>query len=201
MPRFTLVKELLDGGQLGDLRSASVRNQRIADPSDAELPWRVRPEISGGGHFVDLGSHTLDVLDWLLGPITSCSGVAVNRGGHYRAEDLVTAVFSLASGVEGVGLWNYDAAESADEVEIAGTTGSVRFSSFGAEPLRLRTPAGERQIEAPYPETVQLPLIQTVVDALTGRGESPSTGRTGLRTARVIDAILTDYRRDHRITY
>ena len=32
--------------------------------------WRVDPEISGGGHFVDLGSHTLDLLDWLLGPVT-----------------------------------------------------------------------------------------------------------------------------------
>ena len=41
---------------------------------------------------------------------------------------------------------------------------------------------------------MQLPLIQTVVDALTGRGECPSTGRTALRTARVIDTLLAGYR-------
>jgi hypothetical protein len=47
-----------------------------------------------------------------------------------------------------------------------------------------------REISAPYPTTVQLPLIQTVVDALTGRGECPSTGRSALRTARAVDSIL-----------
>jgi hypothetical protein len=48
---------------------------------------------------------------------------------------------------------------------------------------------------------VQLPLIQAVVNALTGHGESPSTGRSALRTARVIDNLLSDYRESHGITY
>ena len=71
---------------------------------------------------------------------------------------------------------------------------SLRFSSFGEEPLRLTTSTGLHEIPAPYPATVQLPLIQTVVDALTGRGECPSTGRSALRTARVVDAVLAGYR-------
>ena len=54
---------------------------------------------------------------------------------------------------------------------------------------------------APYPETVQLPLIQAVVNALTGHGESPSTGQSALRTARVIDSLLSDYRESHGINY
>ncbi|MDX6320384.1 MAG: hypothetical protein QOF52_242 [Propionibacteriaceae bacterium] len=202
MPRFEMIKKLLDSGQIGEVRSVVIRNQRPADPVEgAELPWRVRPEISGGGHFVDLGSHTLDALDWMLGPIGSCSGVAVNRAGRYPAEDLVTGVFSFESGVQGVGLWDYDAAQHLDEVEIIGTAGTVRFSSFGAEPVRITTGEQERLIDAPYPEAVQLPLIQKVVDALTGRGESPSTGRSAVRTARVIDTLLADYRRAHDLAY
>jgi predicted dehydrogenase len=31
--------------------------------------WRLTAEASGGGLFVDLGSHQLDLLDYLLGPI------------------------------------------------------------------------------------------------------------------------------------
>jgi len=58
-----------------------------------------------------------------------------------------------------------------------------------------------QQIEAPYPETVQLPLIQTVVNALTGHGESPSNGHSAVRTARVIDTLLADYRDSHGINY
>ena len=97
------------------------------------------PRLSGGGHFVDLGSHILDLLDWLLGPVTHAAGVATNRGGRYRAEDLVTGVLSFGSGVEGVGVWNYDSFQHQDQIEIIGTAGALRFSCFAEEPLRLVT--------------------------------------------------------------
>jgi predicted dehydrogenase len=192
MPRFATVKELLDSGRIGQLRSVNIRNEQ---PSEADHEgWRVNPEISGGGYFVDLGSHILDLLDWLLGPVTYAAGIATNHGARYQAEDLVTGVFSFRSGVEGVGVWNYDSFQHKDQVEIIGTAGALRFSCFAEEPLRLRTSGGLEQIEAPYPETVQQPLIQTVVNALTGHGESPSTGHSALRTARIIDTLLSDYR-------
>ena len=202
MPRFVTVKELFDSDRIGLLRSVSIRNERPAPAGEVDQEgWRVDPEISGGGHFVDLGSHILDLLDWLLGPVTHSAGIAANRGGRYRAEDLVTGVFSFRSGVEGVGVWNYDSFQYQDHIEIVGTAGALSFSCFADEPVRLLTARGVEQIKAPYPETVQLPLIQTVVDALTGRGESPSNGHSALRTARVIDGLLSDYRDRHGITY
>ena len=202
MPRFVAVKELLDAGRIGQLRSVSIRNERPAAMGEADQEgWRVIPEISGGGHFVDLGSHILDLLDWLLGPVTFAAGIATNRGGRYRAEDLVTGVFSFRSGVEGVGVWNYDSFENRDQIDIIGTDGALRFSCFTDEPLHLFTPRGVEQIPAPYPAIVQLPLIQTVVNALTGYGESPSNGHSAARTARVVDNLLSEYRDSHGITY
>src|SRR5699024_12078343 len=97
-----------------------------------------------------------------------------------------------------LGLWCYAAGEARDEVEIIGSTGSLIFSSFGQEALRLRTAAGTEKIEAPYPPTVQQPLIQAVVDELTGQGTCPSTGESAARTARVVDALLGTYRRAQR---
>jgi predicted dehydrogenase len=200
MPRFAAVKELLDSGRIGGLRSVSIRNERPGQLDDGGRGgWRVHPEISGGGHFVDLGSHILDLLDWLLGPVTYAAGIATNRGARYRAEDLVTGVFSFRSGVSGVGVWNYDSFQHQDQIEIVGTAGAVRFSCFSDEPLRLATSSGVESIEAPYPEIVQLPLIQTVVNALTGHGNSPSNGHSAVRTARVIDDLLADYRDSHGI--
>jgi predicted dehydrogenase len=202
MPRFATVKELLDSGRIGQLRSVSIRNERPGNVDEADHgAWRVDPKISGGGHFVDLGSHILDLLDWLLGPVTHAAGIAANRGGRYPAEDLVTGFFSFRSGVEGVGVWNYDSFQYKDQIEIIGTAGALRFSCFADEPLQLLTPRGVEQIKAPYPATVQLPLIQTVVNALTGHGESPSNGHSAIRTARVIDRLLSDYRQSHGINY
>jgi predicted dehydrogenase len=203
LPRFVKVKELLESGRIGQRRSLSIRNERPAPMGDVadQEGWRVDPEISGGGHFVDLGSHILDLLDWLLGPVTHAVGVAANCGGRYPAEDLVTGVFSFRSGVEGVGVWNYDSFQHQDQIEIIGTAGALRFSCFADEPLQLLTAGGEEKIKAPHPQAAQLPLIQAVVNALTGHGESPSTGRSALRTARVIDTLLSDYRNSHGITF
>ena len=195
MPRFGVVKKLLDGGAIGALRTVSIRLTKApADVTTTGLPWRLRPEISGGGLFVDLGSHTLDLLDWMLGPVTHVSGLAANQAQRYDAEDLVAGTFAFASGVRGVGLWSFDAPEERDEVEITGTTGTLRFSTFGQEPLRVTDAHGTRLIEATYPEHVQQPLIQSVVDSLTGRGTCPSTGESAARTARVVDTLLREYR-------
>ena len=202
LPRFAAVKELLHSGRIGELRSVTVRNERPGQvDGTAGHGWRVDPAISGGGYFVDLGSHTLDLLDWLLGPVVHASGAARNRGGRYPAEDVVTAAFGFGSGVDGVGYWNFDSFRYADDVEVVGTAGSLAFSCFADEPVRLVTARGAEGIHAPNPPVVQLPLIQAVVDALTGRGPAPSDGHSAVRTSRVIDTLLSPYRRAHGISY
>ncbi|WP_454084442.1 Gfo/Idh/MocA family protein [Georgenia sp. Marseille-Q6866] len=195
MPRFVTVKKMLDDGVIGTVHAVAVHASKPAVIDDgADAPWRVRPEVSGGGHFVDLASHTLDLLDHLLGPVATVTGHATRFGRATLAEDVVSASFQLESGALGSGLWSYGTQEERDEVRILGSAGSLQFSTFGEEPIVLTTADGERRIEAPYPATVQLPLIQTVVDELTGLGTCPSTGPSALRTARVVDALLADYR-------
>ncbi|WP_203567514.1 Gfo/Idh/MocA family protein [Aestuariimicrobium ganziense] len=217
MPRFVTVKELLDEGRLGRVHAVTVRVQRpasraviepgasapaAATPVEGELEWRIIPEVSGGGHFVDLASHTLDLLDHLLGPLDQVQGQAETLAGVSCAEDTVVATWRHASGVLGGGLWSFTAGQPRDEVEIIGEVATLKFSSFAAEPLVLETGDGTELIEAPYPEHVQQPLIQNIVDVLTGHAESAiSTGESGARTARVIDTVLADHRRRNGIRF
>ena len=202
MPRFVKIKEMLDSGAIGEVRAAEVRLQLSASPSDVgDIPWRVRPEVSGGGYFVDMGSHTLDFLDWMLGPITKVAGSAANQAGRYPAEDIVSAAFEFESGVQGAGMWCFSGAQEVDSVNLVGSKGSLRFASFDGSPLHLTTEKGEEVLEAPYPETVQQPLIQEVVDALTGQGACSSTGESALRTAKVVDILLEEYRRKGGISF
>ena len=203
MPRFVQARALLEAGRIGSVRSVSVRNQRPAPDPSAAIAWRVQPQVSGGGFFVDLASHTLDLLDAWFGPIVRVDGAAANPsgGGPDVAETLVTASYSHASGVEGVGLWDYDAAESRDEIEVIGSGGTMRLSTFGSEPIELLVHGRVELIDAPYPEVVQLPLIQTVVDALVSGAPTPSTGSSALRTAQVIDTLLAGYRARHSVHF
>ncbi|GAA3700070.1 Gfo/Idh/MocA family oxidoreductase [Microlunatus aurantiacus] len=199
MPRFATAVELVRSGRIGAVRSVVVRHQRPADRPSSSLPWRLDPQMSGGGHFVDLASHTLDWLDFLLGPVTDVSGAAAGPDGPV-AETQVVARLSFGD-VLGVGLWDYDAAESCDLIELVGDAGTLQLSTFGTEPLRLTTAHGTTEIPGAYPPVVQEPLISNVVASLRGEADPLSTGASALRTARVIDSILAEHRRTHHLVF
>ena len=197
LPRFVRVKELVDAGAIGEVRAVQVTLTQPPEafPTDpAALPWRVVPEIAGGGLFLDLASHTIDLLDELCGPIESAHGHAVNQAKLYPAEDAVVGSFRFASGVVGTGLWSFVADTRRDTVEILGTRGRICFATFDEEPIVIEDGSGRNEIRVPHPPHVQQPLIQSVVDELCGRGVCPSTGRSGLRTAKVLDSLLADFR-------
>lgn len=190
LPYFLKVKELVEDGAIGAVRSAHItllQKPLVADP--ARLPWRVEPTISGGGLFFDLASHQLDFLDFLFGPIERASGAVANRAGLYPAEDTVSAAFQFASGLTGSGSWCFCAAESRDRIELIGESGQIDFSTFSFAPIALRN-SGEHTFDIAPPAHVQLPLVQTVVDALLGKGHCPSTGQSGARASAVMEQIV-----------
>jgi predicted dehydrogenase len=140
-----------------------------------------------------MGSHTLDFLDYLLGPIRTARGLATNQAKRYTAEDTVAAAFEFESGVEGSGLWWFDSPTLVDRTEILGTRGRVAFASFDEAPVLLQIGSETTEFTIPHPPHVQQSLIQTVVDHLNGVGRCPSTGETAIRTTRVLDEILASY--------
>jgi predicted dehydrogenase len=195
--RFLKIKDLLDAQAIGDVRFVSMTLYAKPRPEELDsvnLPWRVIPEIAGGGRFVDLGSHMFDFLDFALGPILEVRGFAANQQDLFRAEDMVSAAFVFESGVHGAGLWNFGSFDEVDVTEIVGSQGKISFSTYGADPVVLTTGDGVTEFEIKSPEHIQQPLIQTVVDTLNGTGACPSTGESAARTTWVLDQILADYR-------
>jgi predicted dehydrogenase len=192
LPRFLKIKELVNSEAIGRVRFVSVAlYQPAGNLSLSTLPWRVVPEISGGGLFVDLASHTLDFLDYVFGPIASVQGCAANQDGRYEAEDVVTGLFQFESGVQGIGVWCFTAAEKSDSVRIVGSGGEISFSTFDDRPILLKTAAGLTEYSVPNPPHIQQPLIQTIVDELRECGVCPSTGETAARTSWVMDQMLS----------
>ncbi|MFP3719484.1 Gfo/Idh/MocA family oxidoreductase [Niallia circulans] len=191
LPRFLKIKEIVDSGLLGDIRF--VRTIQYQPPLKDDQAWRVQPELAGGGLFLDLASHTLDILDFLLGPIKEAEGFATNQNGSYEAEDMVTGNYLFESGVHGTGTWCFGAYDHVDENEIVGSKGKLTFATFGNGPITLTTSEGTEEWVIENPRHIQQPMIQLMVDELTGKGTSPSTGESGARTNWVMDQLIKGY--------
>lgn len=193
LPKFLKIKSLIDANAIGDIRFVNIT---LTQPASADVqsgekrPWRVVPDIAGGGLFVDLASHMLDILDYVLGPIQTATGFATNQAGYYQAEDIVTSTFMFESGVHGVGSWCFTGFEQQDRTEIVGSEGKLTFSTFDDAPIELSTSAGTESFSFTSPPHIQQPLIQTVVDAINETGTCPSTGQSAARTSRVMDQML-----------
>ncbi len=196
LPRFLKVKALLESGVIGQIRMVTITLHWQPSPDEldpANLPWRVIPEIAGGGRYLDLAAHTLDFLDYILGPIRAVEGHAANQAGYYPAEDIVTGSFLFESGVQGTGAWCFTAFDELDVTEIVGSEGKISFASFAEAPVVLTTAEGVTEFQIDHPAHVQQPLIQSVVDELTGQGQCPSTGQSAARTSWVMDQMLQNY--------
>jgi len=196
MPRFLKIKELLDFGAIGEIRTVNIRLAQPveeAEKDEANLPWRVLPEIAGGGKFLDLAAHTLDLFDYYFGPIESASGFAINQGGYYPAEDNVVMTFRFKNDIQGIGSWTFNGYHDLDQNEIIGTKGRLIFSSFSEDPIILENEDGRQEIEFSYPEHVQQPLLEKVAANLLGEGKSPSTGESAARTTAIMDKVIASY--------
>lgn len=194
LPYFQRVKEIINSGQIGQVAYVQVRFTTPPRPEDYQenKPWRLIPDIAGGGYFYDLAAHQLDLLQDFFGVIVRAHGYKTNRAHLYDAEDTVSASFSFENGLVGSGSWCFVGHESAreDRIEVVGDKGMVSFSVFSYEPIRLVTSEGEQFIEVENPDYVQLPLIKSVIEDLQGFGMCRCTSVSATPVNWVMDRIL-----------
>jgi len=98
LPKFKKIKEIIESGAIGEIRFINIvhtlrpGNHPVAPVLKGQpLPWRYKKEVNGGGNFVDMGTHHLDLLDFFFGPVEVLHGEAANTGGLYETEDTVFA--------------------------------------------------------------------------------------------------------------
>lgn len=196
LPYFQKVKEIIENGTIGKVINVQLRfsvpPRDLDYKNEKELPWRLQPDIAGGGYFYDLAPHQIDLLQNIFGVITRAHGYPANRAHLYKAEDTVSACFFFENGVTGSGSWCFVGHESAKEdcIEIIGDKGSLSFSVFTYEPIVLITSEGKQRITVPNPSYVQLPIIKHVIEHLQGIGHCECTSISATPVNWVLDRIL-----------
>ena len=196
LPYFQKVKEIIENGTIGKVINVQIRfsvpPRDLDYKNEKELPWRLQPDIAGGGYFYDLAPHQIDLLQNIFGVITRAHGYPANRAHLYKAEDTVSACFFFENGGTGSGSWCFVGHESAkeDRIEVIGDKGSLSFSVFTYEPIVLITSEGKQSITVPNPSYVQLPMIKHVIEHLQGIGHCDCTSISATPVNWVLDRVL-----------
>lgn len=73
-------REMITEGRIGALYRV---DNVFASPVDMTGRWNVQPMHSGGGVLIDNGTHSVDILRFLLGPIESVRAVETSRDRQY----------------------------------------------------------------------------------------------------------------------
>ena len=195
LPYFARVRELIGGGILGRLLYARVDLHlppRKEDLDAANLPWRVDPEVAGGGYFYDMACHQIDLMQWFFGNPVAVQGMSFNRAGFYTPEDVVFAALEFEGGVAVNGSWCFVAAEgqARDVMTVYGTKGKISFSAFGFTPIQVETANISQTFLPANPENIEFCFIRDMVEELRGMRPVSCNGKEAAITCYLMDIIL-----------
>lgn len=196
LPYFQKVKQIIQSGAIGTPANVQIRfsvpPRDLDYKSNGSLPWRLQPDIAGGGYFYDLAPHQLDLIQNIFGVITRAHGYCSNMAKLYKAEDTISACFYFENGLPGSGSWCFVSHQSAkeDRIEVIGEKGMLSFSVYNYSPIQLVTSEGRSSIVVPNPPYVQLPIIRSVIEHLQGIGICECTSVSATPVNWVMDRIL-----------
>ncbi|AEV29588.1 putative dehydrogenase [Sphaerochaeta pleomorpha str. Grapes] len=132
-----MAKDLLEREAYGKIISAAalVMWHREGDYY-AKSPWRGRYETEGGGCIINQSIHTLDLLQYLCGKVSSLSAVDAHlrQNTEYEVEDSIMVNFNFEAGFHAVGYFTNCAKEfKTASLEIVCEKGRMKVEQKGLE--------------------------------------------------------------------
>ncbi len=99
-PAHGEIREAVQAGKIGKVVYARAR----LGCWYPDLPgaWRQDATLGGGGALMDLGSHLIDLLGWMLGPIRAVKAHCSTQLFSYAVEDSATVLVEFEAGTHGV---------------------------------------------------------------------------------------------------
>jgi predicted dehydrogenase len=183
-PKVLFLREQLAKGAFGRVTHAAAWNCHGGSlggwfdekPDNVAETWRwmADPKIAGVGAFGDLGTHSLDILMWLLGPVESASAeVRVVTGRYGDCDETGTALLKIKDGVVATLVAGWVDVANPLTLQIAGTEGHavivqdrLYFESKKVSGSRLAEPVAGLQPGPKHP-------LQQWVDAVSGQPGQP----------------------------
>lgn len=141
--KFRFTDDLIEAQRMiraGEIGRPLMLDNVFTSAVDMTTRWNADPDVSGGGVLIDNGTHSVDIVRFLLGPIAEVLAVAAPRLQPIPVEDGVT----LMARTEGGALATVETSWSVHKdrsafIEVYGTTGAIEVGWKGS---RLRRKHG-----------------------------------------------------------
>lgn len=139
------IKEAVEGGRLGDLVLGTFavkwyREQRYYDRGG----WRGTWAMDGGGSLINQSSHTVDLMQWLMGEAESVSS-QMNVAGHkIETEDVTVSTVRFKNGALATFVSTTCAYPGvATEICLYGTKGSIEADADRLKLWKMQEPVDD----------------------------------------------------------
>lgn len=182
-PKYLWMKQQIDSGELGRITYISaISCQEWLWFTKGS--WRQDPALSGGGQINDTGSHFVDVLIWLGGPVEQVEALQDFRGTQVDINSAVA--FRYASGALGTFSVIGDTHCWWEDWTISGEKGTI----FYRNGRLLKAVMGQGVREVPDSELPVAPtnVDQAFIDAVRGRREVMVPSQIGLGVIQLTEA-------------
>lgn len=190
-PAHLFIKQQVEQGTFGKitrLRHSNCHNGSLGDWFTPEWLWMTDKEQAGVGAFGDLGTHSLDIMLWLLGDVVrATASIQVATGRYGECDEFGEGLLEFRSGAVGsIAAGWVDIAHPVNLI-ISGTTGHA-YVANGDVYIKSELLEGATG-EEPWPD---LPdewphAFELYLDALVGKRDVPLVD---VREAAVRSAVM-----------
>jgi UDP-N-acetyl-2-amino-2-deoxyglucuronate dehydrogenase len=202
-PDIIRLHQAVHGGRIGRplLVSARVKWYRPAEYY-SQSRWRGTWSLDGGGALMNQGIHTVDLLQWMFGPVSRVAARTKTSLHQIEVEDTAVALLEFANGAVGT----IEATTAAypgykRRVEFSGTEGTLVLEHDRLVAADLKQPAdglvagggADQNLSASSPVVSDVRghqrLLEDFIHAIQTGREPACSGREGRRSVVLVEAI------------
>jgi predicted dehydrogenase len=184
-PKVDRARELIEAGVIGRPVFAEATSHDWFNPLGTSRAWLADPKLSGGGPLRDVGSHRIDLMNYLFGKPINAIGHMSTLVQPLEVEDNATVTIEYEGGVRGVVDVRWHSRVTRDEFRVRGTEGEIDLSPLNGP--ELVHPGGVERIAAA--ENLHYPCVEDFVNAIL-RGILPrSYGESALAAEWVMEQV------------
>ncbi|MFB3882211.1 MAG: Gfo/Idh/MocA family protein [Armatimonadota bacterium] len=173
-----------------------------------EGAWRQIPELGGGGSLADVGCHSFDILEMMVGPIKRVAAVTGTVIQDYKVDDLATVLLEFESGAQGAITTSFCLSGNVmpPSLSIYGSAGALLATDTltqgtGGDLLLVTEPDGARRPVEYTQVNMYVRQLEAFADAvMAGERTTPDKAAGLLRVMRMLEGSYASSRDGRFVT-